>query len=162
LLALGLSIVARRRAALVLWRAGVRGTGRDAAAVGRRIRLYPRRLRPAARFPLLLELVRDRQAGIDRHRRHRRRGRARCAAALWAYDGWNDLNMVGEEVKDPGRSIPIALILGVAIVGVLYALMNAGIQYVLPAAQLAAAKSPAAEMMKVFLGPVGAAVITAG
>jgi APA family basic amino acid/polyamine antiporter len=83
-------------------------------------------------------------------------------AALWAYDGWNDLNMVGEEVKDPGRSIPIALILGVAIVGVLYALMNAGIQYVLPAAQLAAAKSPAAEMMKVVLGPVGAAVITAG
>jgi APA family basic amino acid/polyamine antiporter len=83
-------------------------------------------------------------------------------AALWAYDGWNDLNMVGEEVHDPGKSIPIALILGVAIVGVLYVLMNAAIQYVLPASQLAASKSPAATMMLVVLGPAGAAVITAG
>jgi APA family basic amino acid/polyamine antiporter len=83
-------------------------------------------------------------------------------AALWAYDGWNDLNMVGEEVSDPGRSIPIALILGVAIVGILYVLMNVAIQYVLPAADLAQSKSPAATMMLVVLGPTGAAVITTG
>jgi len=83
-------------------------------------------------------------------------------AALWAYDGWNDLNMVGEEVRDPGKSIPIALIAGVAIVGVLYVLMNAAIQYVLPAADLARSKSPAAAMMLVVLGPAGAAVITVG
>ena len=83
-------------------------------------------------------------------------------ASLWAYDGWNDLNMVGEEVENPGKSIPVALILGVAIVGVLYVLMNAGIQYVLNATQMAAAKSPAADMMMVVLGPKGAAVITAG
>jgi len=83
-------------------------------------------------------------------------------AALWAYDGWNDLNMVGEEVKDPGKSIPIALISGVAIVGVLYVLMNAAIQYVLPAIDIAKSKSPAATMMLVAVGAGGAAVITAG
>ncbi|MDP9267904.1 MAG: amino acid permease [Acidobacteriota bacterium] len=83
-------------------------------------------------------------------------------AALWAYDGWNDLNMVGEEVKDPGKSIPIALISGVAIVGVLYVLMNAAIQYVLPAIDIAKSKSPAASMMLVAVGAGGAAVITAG
>ena len=35
---------------------------------------------------------------------------AALVAALWAYDGWNDLNMVGGEIKNPGRNIPIALI----------------------------------------------------
>jgi APA family basic amino acid/polyamine antiporter len=83
-------------------------------------------------------------------------------AALWAYDGWNDLNMVGGEVKDPGRSIPIALIVGVAIVGGLYMLMNAAIQYVLPASAVAAAKSPASAMTQVVLGTAGAALITSG
>src|SRR5437667_4745807 len=35
---------------------------------------------------------------------------AALVAALWAYDGWNDLNMVSGEIRDPERSIPIALI----------------------------------------------------
>src|SRR5262249_411639 len=34
---------------------------------------------------------------------------AALVAALWAYDGWNDLNMVAGEVRRPERSIPIAL-----------------------------------------------------
>ena len=58
---------------------------------------------------------------------------AALVATLWAYDGWNDLNMVGGEVKQPERNIPIALIAGVATVGVLYVLVNAAVQYVLPA-----------------------------
>src|SRR5277367_3540228 len=44
---------------------------------------------------------------------------AALVAALWAYDGWNDLNMVSGEIRDPGRAIPIALIVGVAAVAVL-------------------------------------------
>src|ERR1700723_3219958 len=39
---------------------------------------------------------------------------AALVAALWAYDGWNDLNMVAGEVKRPERNIPIALFAGVA------------------------------------------------
>jgi len=63
---------------------------------------------------------------------------AALVAALWAYDGWNDLNMMAGEIKRPERSIPIALIAGVATVGALYMLMNAGVQYVLPASAIAA------------------------
>ena len=55
-------------------------------------------------------------------------------AALWAYDGWNDLTMVSGEVQHPERSLPIALIAGLGIVGVLYMATNAAIQYILPAA----------------------------
>ena len=56
-------------------------------------------------------------------------------ASLWAYDGWNDLTMVAGEVKRPERSLPIALIAGVGVVGVLYMATNAAIQYILPAAR---------------------------
>ena len=61
---------------------------------------------------------------------------AALVAALWAYDGWNDLNMVSGEISNPERNIPRALIFGVALVGVLYMLVNAAVQYVLPAARL--------------------------
>ncbi len=83
-------------------------------------------------------------------------------AALWAYDGWNDLNMVAGEVRDPERSIPIALIAGVAIVAALYMLMNAAIQYVIPASALAVAKSPASDATQLAIGSAGAAIVTAG
>ncbi len=37
-------------------------------------------------------------------------------AALWAYDGWNLVTTVSAEIREPQRSLPIALIFGVAIV----------------------------------------------
>src|SRR5262249_2298903 len=37
-------------------------------------------------------------------------------AALWAYDGWNNMPMAAGEVKDPGRNVPRALIGGMALV----------------------------------------------
>src|SRR5436305_15220700 len=69
---------------------------------------------------------------------------AALVAALWAYDGWNDLNMVGGEIRNPERNIPVALIAGVALVAVLYMGMNAAIQYAMPAAQIANSSAPAA------------------
>jgi basic amino acid/polyamine antiporter, APA family len=83
-------------------------------------------------------------------------------ASLWAYDGWNDLNMVAGEIKNPTRNIPVGLIAGVAIVAALYILMNAAIQYVLPAANIAASRSPASAMTQVVLGTGGAVLITVG
>ena len=35
---------------------------------------------------------------------------AALVAALWAYDGWNDLNMVAGEVRNPQRNVPLALV----------------------------------------------------
>ena len=87
---------------------------------------------------------------------------AALVAALWAYDGWNDLNMVAGEVKRPERSLPIALIAGVAIVGGLYMLMYGAIQYVLPMGAVAGAKNPASDMMQLIFGAKGAFIITAG
>jgi basic amino acid/polyamine antiporter, APA family len=87
---------------------------------------------------------------------------AALVAALWAYDGWNDLNMVAGEVKNPERSIPIALVAGVAIVAALYMLMNAAVQYVLPASVIAASPRPASHAVALVMGHMGAAIVSAG
>jgi APA family basic amino acid/polyamine antiporter len=87
---------------------------------------------------------------------------AALVAALWAYDGWNDLNMVAGEVKKPERNIPIALIAGVATVGILYVLVNAGVQYVLPASAIAASPRPASDAVALVMGHFGASIVSAG
>lgn len=87
---------------------------------------------------------------------------AALVAALWAYDGWADLNMVGGEIRNPGRSIPVALIAGVAIVAVLYMGVNAAVQYVMPASAVAAAPVPASAATQIAIGRWGALLVSAG
>jgi APA family basic amino acid/polyamine antiporter len=82
-------------------------------------------------------------------------------AALWAYDGWNNLNMVAGEISNPGRNVPLSLIAGVGVVGGLYMLMNAAVQYVMPSAAIAASQRPASQAVLLTLG-AGAASIFSG
>jgi len=86
---------------------------------------------------------------------------AALIATLWAYDGWNDLTMVAGEVKRPERSLPIALIGGLFIVGILFMATNAAIQYILPAAAIAASERPAVAALTVVAGPAGAGFVAA-
>jgi len=83
-------------------------------------------------------------------------------AALWAYDGWSDVTQMAGEVEHPQRSLPLALIGGVATVGALYMLTNAAIQYVLPAAAIAHTDRPAADAMRLSAGLWGAALVSVG
>lgn len=87
---------------------------------------------------------------------------AALVAALWAYDGWNDLNMVSEEIQRPERTIPIALIAGVGLVAVLYIGMNAGIQRALPATMIAQSAVPAAAASEAALGHLGISLVSIG
>ncbi len=87
---------------------------------------------------------------------------AALIAALWAYDGWNNLNMVAGEVREPQKNIPRAMIVGIALVAALYMLMNAAVQYVLPASVLATAERPASMAFQYALGAAGAAILSAG
>ncbi len=86
---------------------------------------------------------------------------AALIATLWAYDGWSDLTMVAGEVRRPGRNLPIALIGGLCLVGLLFMATNAAIQYVLPAAQIAASDRPAVAALSVVAGPAGAGFVAA-
>src|SRR6516162_7253853 len=87
---------------------------------------------------------------------------AALVAALWAYDGWNDLNMVSEEIERPEKNIPLALVFGVGVVAVLYMGMNAGIQYALPASAIAQAPVPAAAASEAALGRIGISLVSVG
>lgn len=85
---------------------------------------------------------------------------AALVAALWAYDGWNNVSMVSSEIRDPQRSLPIALIAGTLVVTVVYLLANLAYFYVLPAARVASSDRVAAEMMRAVAGERGAAAVS--
>jgi len=72
---------------------------------------------------------------------------AALVAALWAYDGWNNVSMVSSEVKNPQRNLPLALILGILGVIGIYLLANIAYFYVLSPAEVAGNDRVAATMM---------------
>jgi APA family basic amino acid/polyamine antiporter len=57
---------------------------------------------------------------------------------MFSYSGWNAAAYVAEEVRDPGRNVPLALGVGTAVVVVLYVLLNALYVFALPMSDLAA------------------------
>jgi basic amino acid/polyamine antiporter, APA family len=82
---------------------------------------------------------------------------------MWTYDGWADLSFMGGEVKNPQRTLPLALILGTLCVVLVYLVVNLGFMYVLPLPQMAQSKliaATAAEHVPLF-GAFGAAIIAA-
>ncbi len=85
---------------------------------------------------------------------------AALVAALWAYDGWNNVAMVASEVRKPQRNLPLALIVGSLAVMVIYLLANFAYFRVLPADSVAANDRVAGEMMRHILGPHGAAAVS--
>jgi APA family basic amino acid/polyamine antiporter len=85
---------------------------------------------------------------------------AALVAALWAYDGWNNVSMIASEVRNPQRNLPISLISGVLAVIVIYLLTNVAYFFVLPAAEVAASDRVAADMMRSILGSEGAAAVS--
>lgn len=87
---------------------------------------------------------------------------AALVAALWAYDGWNNVSMVSSEIRNPQRNLPLALILGTLLVIVLYVLTNFAYFYVLSASQVAASDRVPAEMMRRIFGPGAANLVSIG
>ena len=58
-------------------------------------------------------------------------------AVFWAYDGWVYITWVAGEVKNPKRNVPLAMVLGVLAVGVIYIAMNLTYMYALPLKEIA-------------------------
>ena len=57
---------------------------------------------------------------------------------MFTYSGWNAAAYVAEEIRDPGRNVPLALGIGTAAVIVIYVALNALYMYALPVPELAA------------------------
>ena len=56
---------------------------------------------------------------------------------MFTYSGWNAAAYMAEEIRDPGRNVPRALLLGTAIVTAIYLLINVLYLYVIPIGDLA-------------------------
>jgi APA family basic amino acid/polyamine antiporter len=88
---------------------------------------------------------------------------AAMLGALWGYDGWNNLTLVGGEIKNPQRNIPVALIGGTILIILLYVFINLAYFYVLSPTEIASVStdsSVAREVAIRFMG-VGAVVLMA-
>jgi amino acid transporter len=82
---------------------------------------------------------------------------------LWAYHGWMNIAPVAEEVRRPQRNLPLALLVGDALLIALYLGANLAYYLVLPQAEMAGLKNTtvATEFCKRLLGPLGAAAASA-
>jgi basic amino acid/polyamine antiporter, APA family len=88
-------------------------------------------------------------------------------AALWAYDGWNNMPMAAGEVQNPGRNIPRALIAGMLLVMTIYCLANLAYFYALPVEEVATSNSTryraalpvASKAASTFLGEYGGKLV---
>ncbi len=85
---------------------------------------------------------------------------AALVAALWAYDGWNNVSMVASEVQRPQRNLPFALVMGTLAVIAIYLATNLAYFYVLPASAVASSDRVAGEMMRRILGDRGAGAVS--
>src|SRR5690606_33566576 len=81
---------------------------------------------------------------------------------MWTYDAWTNLAAIGGEVKDPGRNLPRALLIGTAAIVAIYLLINAAYLYLVPISEMPSARlvaATAAERIPLF-GTAGAAVVS--
>jgi APA family basic amino acid/polyamine antiporter len=81
-------------------------------------------------------------------------------SVLWAYDGWADLSFASGEVKDPGRNLPRAIILGtLALIGI-YVMTNLAYLYVLPIEAVGRSPLVAADTMMAVFGRTGVVLVS--
>ena len=82
--------------------------------------------------------------------------------ALFAYDAWNTVTFVGEEVRDPTRSLPRALMAGTIVTTLAYTAACAVYLYVLPLGRMAGVEENrvAADVAGALMGPAGVTLVS--
>lgn len=74
-------------------------------------------------------------------------------ATLWAYDGWHVVSFTAGEIREPGRTLPLSLLLGTLITLAVYLLINVSYYAVLPGSQIAQTDRVAGVAMSQVMGP---------
>jgi basic amino acid/polyamine antiporter, APA family len=82
--------------------------------------------------------------------------------ALFAYDAWNSVTFVAEEIREPAHNLPRALIGGTLCTTLTYVAAGAVYLYVLPMVRMAAVPENrvAAEVASILLGPAGLTAVS--
>jgi basic amino acid/polyamine antiporter, APA family len=77
-------------------------------------------------------------------------------AVFWAYDGWVYITWVAGEVKEPRKNVPLAMVLGVLAVGLIYLAMNVTYLYAMPLKEIATHETIAHAAAAALFSPQGA------
>jgi basic amino acid/polyamine antiporter, APA family len=80
---------------------------------------------------------------------------------VFAYGGWQSANYVAEEIKDPRRILPLGLLIGTAIVALIYVTVNVAYVRALGLGGLAATATPASDSARLLFGTAGDRFVTA-
>ncbi|MDW8800424.1 amino acid permease [Clostridium sp. A1-XYC3] len=83
-------------------------------------------------------------------------------ASLWAYEGWTNLNTVAEEIKNPRKNLPLAMIIAITGVTAVYMLFNYALLKVLPVGVIASNANPGAAAAVKLIGSAGGILVTIG
>lgn len=87
---------------------------------------------------------------------------AAAAITLWAFLGLESATVPSGEVRDPGRTIPRATILGVLLAATVYMAVSTVAIGVLPAEQLKASSAPLADAAAAMWGQLGGILVAVG
>ena len=82
-------------------------------------------------------------------------------AVFWAYDGWVYITWVAGEVKNPRRNVPLAMVIGIVVVGVIYISMNLTYMYAMPLSEVAKHETIAHSAAVVLFSPAAGAWLSA-
>jgi APA family basic amino acid/polyamine antiporter len=81
--------------------------------------------------------------------------------AFFSFGGWWETSKLAGEVRDPGRNVPRALALGVAVVTLLYVAVSAVFVYLVPLEAVSSPETFAAQAGRALFGEAGARVLAA-
>ncbi len=75
--------------------------------------------------------------------------------AFFAFGGWWEVTKIAGEVRDPARTVPMALRIGLGIVTIVYIVTTLAFIYVIPISQFGPGEAFVAQVGTVLLGPIG-------
>ena len=81
-------------------------------------------------------------------------------SAFFSFGGWWDLSKLAGEMRDPKRTLPRAMVLGVSLVTVIYIAISAVFLYLVPASRIASDEAFAALAGEALFGPLGGKLFT--
>ena len=81
-------------------------------------------------------------------------------SVLWSYGGWQHATFTSAEAKNPQRTVPRALILGAAIVALVYVATNIAYMFLLTPGQIGNSPRVAADALSAVMGPIGGTIIS--
>ncbi|WP_099974200.1 APC family permease [Lactobacillus terrae] len=83
-------------------------------------------------------------------------------ATMFAYDGWIHVGNMAGEMKNPKRDLPLAIAIGIAIVMVVYLLVNGVFYWIKPISEISGNLNIASDVSNVIFGEIGGKIITIG